>query len=74
MGIAMYCQQVRMMKKTVVLIAASVISIGLVYRGHTYEPVNAGLTVPLMCVLSAFFLMVTAIAMIFRSPERVDAA
>ena len=40
----------------------------LVYRGNTFtDPTGPGLIVPLMCVMSALFLVVTVATMTLRS-------
>lgn len=71
----MYHQLLRRFVKWTQGVLACLVAAWLVYRGNTHSDLfGAGLMVPAMCVLSAFFLMASTFALILRSPERSDAA
>ena len=53
----------RLVKMLVAVVLAGI----LVYRGQTYaDPVQTGLTGPLMCMVAAILLIVTTAFVIFR--------
>ncbi len=56
--------------KWISIATAVVIAAGLIYRGNTYSDHNGpGMTVPVMCVLTALSLVGTTLALFIRPRE-----